>query len=90
MSTTMTEEERLRSEAEAKLKHADALEAYGRRLLDCFDHAVAERDRWRAACALVEPLLREHPDWTWKDAVAELRRRGLVPEPQPSRASHTS
>jgi hypothetical protein len=42
--------------------------------------AQADHDRFARACAIIEPILEEHPGWKWRDAVKWLNDNGLLPE----------
>jgi hypothetical protein len=41
--------------------------------------AVAARDLFERASKTIVPLLQDHPDWLWRDAVEYLRRNGTLP-----------
>ena len=57
----------------------DEIETITQQKIDNINRARAEADRWKRACNIIQPLLRKHPDWKWKDAVDWLSKHGGLP-----------
>jgi hypothetical protein len=51
-----------------------------RQVRENVEKVTAAEDRWLRKVALIEPVLRAHDGWVWRDAVDYLRERGALPD----------